>query len=63
MSPTVRTIFVVFLLAVALYCAYGVLSTFEPGISLGWRISYISVGAAAVIGAVRLCLSSAHEAE
>lgn len=63
MSPTVRTIFVVFLLALALYCAFGVLSTLEPGISLRWRIGYISVGAVALVGVVCLSIASAREAE
>lgn len=40
------------LLAVAAFCVFGFLATFEPPGSMGWRIGYATLGLLSLAGAI-----------
>lgn len=42
------------LLAVAAFCVFGILATFEPGTALGWRVGYGAALVACTYAALRL---------
>lgn len=42
------------LLAVALFCVFGFLASFEPGNGLQWKIGYAALGCGCLTGAVVL---------
>jgi hypothetical protein len=57
MSPTIRIVVSLLLLAVAAYCGFGFLATFEPPGFVGWRIGF-AVGIVLSLGGVAwLCFA------
>lgn len=44
------------LLAVAAFCGFGLLASFEPGVSVAWRVGHALVGTSCVIGALAVAL-------
>lgn len=59
MNLAVRLIAALALLAVAAFCAFGFLTTFESPGYLGWRVAYAVVGLTCLALAVGLTLSRA----
>lgn len=43
-----RIVIILMLLPVIAYCIFGVLATFEPPGSVGWRVAYIVIGMASL---------------
>ncbi len=64
MRSSTRIAIVLFLLAVAGFCGFGVLTTFEPldrGTQILWRIVYGVLGLACLAQVVWLARSKKHE--
>jgi hypothetical protein len=54
-TPTLaRTLGAFALLAIALFCGFGFLASFEPGNGLPWQVIYGVLGCGCLIGAVAL---------
>src|SRR5579859_2097521 len=57
MKTPARVIGALALLALALFCVFGFLASFEPGNGWQWRLGYAALGCACLIGSVALLRS------
>lgn len=51
-----RVLLMLVLLAIAAFCLFGFLATFEPPQYPGWRVAYGTVGVICIIGAIGVML-------
>ena len=54
MQTVARIIGVLALLAIAAFCAFGFLASFEPGNGWEWKLGYGAVGCGCLVGVVAL---------
>jgi len=51
------------LLAMALFCAFGFLASFEPGNGLIWKVGYGALACGFLVGAVAFLRGAGHDSE
>jgi hypothetical protein len=52
MTTVPRIIITLALLGVTAFCVFGLLASFEPGVSLAWRVGYATAIVACLVGLV-----------
>jgi hypothetical protein len=63
MSPTIRSVVALVLLAVAAFCGFGFLATFEPPGFVGLRIGYAVAIVLSLVGGIWLFLAKRQHPE
>jgi hypothetical protein len=65
MKKIVTAVGLLLLLAIAAFCVFGFLATFEPtdkpGMFMAFRIGYVAVGIASVVGTIALIVNSVRK--